>query len=143
MQEIGVAVHRYNAPMSQLGMERGYSLSSMYSLILEYNKEQGSNLSMAAEVSWILHKPCIKPQDIERIEGESDPHNAVCMVDSKLQPILQVITELQVFLDRMAQLIEEHTTVFCINPRKMMTSALKDFASCSQLFNSRLPIRFY
>ena len=122
-----------HAPTSRLGMERGYSLSPMYSLILEYNKEQGSNLSTAAEVSWILQKPCLKQQDIERIEGESDPHNAVRMVDSELQPILRVVTELQVFLDRMAQLIEERTTVFRIDPRETMTSALQGCASRFQL----------
>lgn len=122
-----------NVPTSQLGMERGYSLSLMYSLILEYNKEQGSNLSTAAEVSWILQKPCLKPQDIETTEGESDSHTAVRLVDSELQPILRVVTELQVFLDRMAQLIEERTTVFRIDPREMMTSALQGCASRSQL----------
>ena len=128
-----VTLNSGHAPTSRLGMERGYSLSPMYSLILEYNKEQGSNLSTAAEVSWILQKPCLKPQDIERIEGESDPHNAVRMVDSELQPILRVVTELQVFLDRMAQLIEERTTVFRIDPRETMTSALQGCASRSQL----------
>lgn len=113
-------------------MERGYSLSPMYGLILEYNKEQGNNLSTAAEVSWILQRPCLKPQDIER-RDDSDPHTAIRMVDSELQPILRVVTELQVFLDRMAQLIPERTTVFRIDPRETMTSALQGCVSCSQL----------
>ena len=85
----------------------------MYSLILEYNKEQGNNLSMAAEVLWILQKPGLKPQDIEKRDD--------------------CVTKLQVFLDRMAQLIEEHTTIFRIDPRKTMTLALQGCASCSQL----------
>ena len=104
----------------------------MYSLILEYNKEQGNNLSTAAEVSWILQKPGLKPQYIEK-RDDCDPDTAVHMVDSELQPILCVVTKLQVFLDRMAQLIEECTTVFCIDPRETMTLALQGCASCSQL----------
>ena len=119
-------------PSSRLGMERGYSLSPMYSLILEYNQERGNNLSTAAEVSWILQKPCLKPQDIERRE-DFDAHLAVRVVDTELQPILRVVTELQTFLDRMAQLIQERTSVFRIDPRETMTSALQGCASRSQL----------
>lgn len=75
-------------PTSRLDMERGYALSPMYSLILEYNKEQGSNLSTTAEVSWILQKPGLKLHDIEMREDNPDPHTAVRLVDSELQPIL-------------------------------------------------------
>ena len=120
-------------PTSRLGMERGYSLSPMYSLILEYNMEQGNNLSTAAEVSWILQKPCLKPQDIKMREDNSDPHTAVCMINSEMQPILRVVTELQTFLERMAQLIPEWNSVFRIDPRETMTSALQGCASRSQL----------
>ena len=120
-------------PSNRLGMERGYSLSPMYSLILEYNKEQGDNLSMAAEVSWILQKPSLKPEHIEKVGDDSDPYAAVRLVDSELQPILRVVTELQVFLDRMAQLIEERTTIFRVDPRETMTLALQGCASRSQL----------
>ena len=118
---------------SRLDMERGYSLSPMYSLILEYNKEQGSNLSTAAEVSWILQKPCLKPHDIEMREDNLDPDTAVRMIDSELQPLLWVVTELQVFLERMARLIPERTSVFRIDPCETMTSALQGCASHSQL----------
>jgi len=104
----------------------------MYSLILEYNQEQGGNLSTAAEVSWILQKPNHKPQDIEK-RDDLDPHVAIHMVDSKLQPLLCAITKLQMFLDRMAQLIKECSTVFCIDPHETMTLALQGWASQSQL----------
>ena len=120
-------------PSSRLGMERGYSLSPMYSLILEYNAEKGNNLSTAAEVSWILQKPCLKPQDIEVREVDSDSHTAIRVVDSKMQPILCVVTELQTFLERMARLIQEQNSVFCIDPRETMTTALQGCASRSQL----------
>ena len=120
-------------PTSRLGMERGYSLSPMYSLILEYNTEQGNNLSTTAEVSWILQKPCLKPQDIEMREDNSDPHTAVRMINSKMQPILRVVTELQTFLERMAQLIPERNSVFRIDPHETMTSALQGCTSRSQL----------
>ena len=119
-------------PTSRLGMERGYSLSPMYSLILEYNQERGNNLSTAAEVSWLLQKPCLKPQDIE-IRDDSDPATAVRVVDIELQPILRVVTELQTFLDRMAHLIQERSTVFRIDPRETMTLALQGCSSRSQL----------
>ena len=105
----------------------------MYSLIFEYNKEQGDNLSMAAEVSWILQKPSLKPEHIEKVGDDSDPYAAVRLVNSELQPILHVVTELQVFLDRMAQLIEERTTIFRVDPRETMTLALQGCASRSQL----------
>lgn len=120
-------------PMNHLGMERGYSLSLMYSLIVKYNKEQGNNLSMAAEVSWILQKPSLKPEHIEKGGDNLDPETAVRLVNLELQPILCIVTKLQVFLDRMAQLIKEHTTIFCVNPHETMTLALQSCASCSQL----------
>ena len=119
-------------PASRLGMERGYSLSPMYSLILEYNQERGDNLSTAAKVSWILQRPSLKQQDIE-LKGDHDSHVAVRLVDSELQPLLRVVTELQTFLDRMAQLIQERTSVFRIDPHEMMTSALQGCSSRSQL----------
>ena len=95
----------------------------MYSLILEYNHEQGGNLSTAAEVSWILQKPSLNPQDIER-RDDLDPHIAIRLVDSELQPLLCTVTELQTFLDRMVQLIKERTNVFRIDPHETMISAL-------------------
>lgn len=119
-------------PASRLGMERGYSLLPMYSLILEYNQERGDNLSTAAKVSWILQRPSLKQQDIE-LKGDRDSHVAVRLVDSELQPLLRVVTELQTFLDRIAQLIQERTSVFRIDPHETMTSALQGCSSCSQL----------
>ena len=93
-------------------MERGYSLSPMYSLILEYNHEQASNLSTAAEVSWILQQPSLKTKDIVVKDNAIDPDTAICLSDSSLERIIRAITELQTFLDRMAELIQERTTVF-------------------------------
>ena len=59
------AVREAKAPNQRLGMERGYSLSPMYNLIIEYNKENGDDLSTAAEVSWILQNPNLHPNHFE------------------------------------------------------------------------------
>ena len=72
----------------RLGMDKGYSMSPMYSLILEYNREQGSNLSTAAEVSWILQQPNLKLKDIIVKNDASDPDNVVRLADACFERIL-------------------------------------------------------
>ena len=117
----------------RLGMERGYALSPMYSLILEYNREQGSSLSTAAEVSWILQQPNLKTKDIIISDDESDPDTIIRLADTRFERVLRAVTELQTFLDRMAELIQERTTVFRIDPQETMTIALQGCESRSQL----------
>ena len=95
-------VHQESAPNNRLGMERGYSLSPMYSLILEYNQEQGSNLSTAAEVSWILQQPNLKLKDIVMENNIKDSDAAIRLADALLERITRTVIEFQTFLDRMA-----------------------------------------
>lgn len=68
-------------------MERGYSMSPMYSFILEYNREQGSSLSTAAEVSWVLQQPNLEVKDIVTKSDTTDPDIAVSLADSPLERI--------------------------------------------------------
>ena len=77
----------------------------MYSLILEYNCEQGPNLLTAAETSWILQQPNLKTKDIVIKEDLSDPDTMICLADSCLERIIHMVTKLQMFLDRMSELI--------------------------------------
>ncbi|KIJ92172.1 hypothetical protein K443DRAFT_113992 [Laccaria amethystina LaAM-08-1] len=88
-------------------LERGYALSPMYSLIIEYNCKQGENFSTAAEVSWILQQPNLKPNDIVFKKDHSDSSTVVSIGGHQLKRILRPVTELQTFLERMANLIEE------------------------------------
>ena len=121
-------------PNQRLGMERGYSLSPMYNLIIEYNKENGENLSTAAEVSWILQNPNLHPNDFEHRSGNGvDPYTCIALKPTRLNRILRAVTELQTFLDRMAQMIEERSNVFKIDPEDTMTAALRGGESRSQL----------
>ncbi|EDR04508.1 uncharacterized protein LACBIDRAFT_330397 [Laccaria bicolor S238N-H82] len=122
------------AAVLRLGMERGYSLSPMYNLILEYNLEKGSSLSTAMEVSWILLHPNLNPADITRKTGEGvDPYTSICVQEDRLARILRAVNELQTFLNRMAELIEERSRVYCIDPEDAMTTALRGCESRSQL----------
>ena len=117
-----------------LGMERGYSLSPMYSLILEYNLERGSNVSTAMEVSWILLHPNLNPSDIARKMGEGVvPYTSICVNEERLTRILRAVNETQTFLNRMADLIQERSQVFRIDPQDTMTTALQGCESRSQL----------
>ena len=128
------AVREAKAPNQRLGMERGYSLSPMYNLIIEYNKENGDDLSTAAEVSWILQNPNLHPNHFERKTGDGvDPYTCITLQPARLNHILRAVTELQTFLDRMAQLIEERVNVFRIDPEDTMTTALRGGESRSQL----------
>ena len=105
----------------------------MYSLILEYNQEQGSNLSTAAEVSWILQQPNLKLKDIVVASDSIDSDTAIRLADSLLERITRTVIELQTFLDRMARLIPERTTIFRIDPQETMITALQGCQSRSQL----------
>ncbi|EDR09698.1 uncharacterized protein LACBIDRAFT_326241 [Laccaria bicolor S238N-H82] len=115
------------------GMERGYALSPMYSLIIEYNREQGNNFSTAAEVSWILQQPNLKPSDIILKKDHPDPYTLVAVGEPRLRRLLRAVTELQTFLDRMANLIDERSNVFRVDPQDTMTTALQGCESRSQL----------
>ena len=108
-------------------------MSPMYSLILEYNREQGSNLSTAAEVSWILQQPNLKPKDITVNNDATDPDNTIRLAVACFERILRAVTELQTFLDKMAELIQERSTVFRIDPHETMITALQGCESRSQL----------
>ncbi|KIK02913.1 hypothetical protein K443DRAFT_5803 [Laccaria amethystina LaAM-08-1] len=123
-----------SALISRLGIEKGYTLSPMYNLILEYNEEKGGKLSTAMEVSWVLMQPNLNPSDITRKYEEGiDPFTSICVKEEQLARILQAVNELQTFLYRMADLIEERTQVFCIDPQDTMTMALRGCKSRSQL----------
>ena len=118
----------------RLGMERGYSLSPMYSLILEYNQEKGSNVSTAMEVSGILLHPNLNPSDIARKTGEGvDPYTSIYVKEERLMRILRTVNEMQTFLHSMADLIQERSHVFCIDPQNTMVTALQGCKSRSQL----------
>ncbi|KIJ99979.1 hypothetical protein K443DRAFT_8012 [Laccaria amethystina LaAM-08-1] len=108
-------------------------MSPMYSLILKYNHEQGLNLSTAAEVSWILQQPNLKPKDIIVRVDAPVSDSAICVSDACPEHIIRVVTELQTFLDRMAKLIQECMTVFQIDPQETMIMALQGCQSPSQL----------
>ena len=106
----------------------------MYSLILEYNLERGSNVSTAMEVSWILLQPNLNASDITHKVGEGvDSCTSICVKEEKLMRILRAINELQTFLNRMADLINERSQVFCIDPQDTMTTTLQGCKSRSKL----------
>lgn len=106
----------------------------MYNLILEYNRESGGNLSTMMEVLWILLHPNLNPSDIAHKTREgADPYTSICIKEERLARILRAINELQLFLNRMADLIDERTQVFCIDPQDTMTTTLRGCESRSQL----------
>ena len=77
------------ATMTCLGMERGYSLSPTYNLILEYNMERNRNISTVMEVSWILLHPNLNPSDItHKITDVVDSYTSICVKEEKLTRIL-------------------------------------------------------
>ena len=122
------------AATTRSGMERGYSLSPMYNLILEYNTERNGNVSTVMEVSWILLHPNLNPSDITcKITDVVDSYTSICVKEEKLTHILRAVNELQTFLQRMAGLINERSQVFCIDPQSTMTTALQGCESRSQL----------
>ena len=117
-----------------LGMERGYSLSPMYSLILEYNLEKGSNVSTTMEVSWILLHPNLNLSDIAHKTGEGvDPYTSIYVKEERLMRILRTVNKMQTLLHCMADLIQERSQVFCIDPQDTMVTALQGCESRSQL----------
>jgi len=120
--------------ISRLGMEKGYMLSPMYNLILEYNDKRGGNLSTAMEVTWVLMHPNLNPSNItHRAEEGRDPYTNICVKEERLVHILRAVNELQTFLHRMADLIEERMQVFCIDRQDTMMTVLRGCESRSQL----------
>ena len=106
----------------------------MYSLILEYNQEKGNNVSTAMEVSWILLHPNLNPSDITCKSGEGiGPYSSICVKEERLTRILRAVSKMQAFLHRMADLIDERSQVFRIDPEDTMTTALQGCESRSQL----------
>jgi len=83
-----------------MGMERGYVLSPMYNLILEYNQESSGNLSTAAEVSWILQNPNLHLSHFEyRVRDGVNSYTSIALKPARLNHILRAVNKLQTFLD--------------------------------------------
>ena len=120
----------------RLGMEDGFDNSPMAKLMHQYAPEdlESQNLSTQTKVQLIIDVDELGPEMImdrgtERSSGLPRYH----LVSKDLDRIQSTVTELQLFLQQAARLIEERQTHFIIDPGDTLLPILSGTSSLGQM----------
>ena len=114
------------------GMEKGYSLSPMYNLWLEYCSEGESLKSTQSRVVFYATKPSLARDEV--VDRGSDASTQHYMVHKPLlEQINRTVDKLQVFIQHMVGLIEERSTYFQVDPDDTLLKILGGAETTSQL----------
>ncbi|KAJ7233357.1 hypothetical protein C8J57DRAFT_1532479 [Mycena rebaudengoi] len=123
------------------GMSKGYVLSPMAALRLEYLKRD-SALEDATEstkqgATMLSIKMTLEPRDIiDRGPVRNASDSRYGLREDFWKRIDRVVGELQFFLQKSAALIPERTRYFHIDPEEILVPLLKDSSDVAQLFAS-------
>ena len=120
----------------QLGMEGGFENSPMAKLMRQYAPEdlESQNLSTQTKVQLIIDVEDLGPEMIidrglERSSGSPRYH----LAPKDLDRVQSTVTELQLFLQQAARLIEERQTHFIIDPGDTLLPILSGTSSLGQM----------
>ena len=114
------------------GMENGYSLSPMYNLWLEYCNEGEASKSTQSRVVFYATKPSLARDEV--VDRGTNTSTERYMVHKPLlEQICRTVSELQVFIQHMAGLIDERTTYFQVDPDDTLLKVLGGAETISQL----------
>ena len=106
----------------------------MAKLIAQYCGEEDSDeLSTEAWVKILVTKDDLEPELVERMEDPNKGTTKYKLSDEFLEGLIKISTELQVFVEKAAGLIEERTRHFVVDPRDTLIHILKGTTSLPQL----------
>ena len=114
------------------GMEKGYSLSPMYNLWLEYCNEGEASKSTQSRVVFYATKPSLARDEVVD-RGVHTSTQRYMVHKPLLEQICRTVNELQVFIQHMAGLIEERHTYFQVDPDDTLLKILGGAETTSQL----------
>ena len=119
-------------PAMRRGMEKGYSLSPMYSLWLEYCNEGEASKSTQSRVVFYATKPSLARDEVVD-RGANTSTDRYTVHRPLLEQISHTVNELQVFIQHMASLIEERHSYFQVDPDDTSLKVLGGAETTSQL----------
>jgi hypothetical protein len=115
-------------------MDRGYELSPMANLFCEYGTERETGPSTARVVANIATKPNLSREDVvDTQDWNNNIFTRYRLQEPELSLLQQTITELQIFIQRMARLIPERTSYFLVDPEDNATCLLGGSQTPAQL----------
>lgn len=122
------------APVITRGSAVSYPHSPMAKLMEQYSGEDdGAALSTESWITILITKEDLETELIEKVE---DPNKGITKYkfrDEFLEELSKVSTELQVFVEKAARLIEERTRHFIVDPKDTLIHILKGTTSLPQL----------
>ena len=122
------------APVITRGSTTSYAGSPMAKLMEQYNgEEDGEALSTEAWVTILVTKDNLETELIEKVEDLNKGITKYKFSDEFVEVLSKVSTELQVFVEKAAGLIEERTRHFIVDPKDTLIRILKGTTSLPQL----------
>jgi len=119
-----------------MGMENGFKNSPMASLLRQFSSEdvESQGLSTKTKIQLIVDVVEMGPEMIVDRGPEQD-NGLPCyhLMHRDLDRVQDTVTELQIFLQRAANLIEEHKTHFLVDPGDTLLPILAGTSSLGQL----------
>ncbi|KAF9536053.1 hypothetical protein CPC08DRAFT_771764 [Agrocybe pediades] len=118
------------------GMEEGYAMSLMATLFREYAAEGETGSSTMSRTVWISTHPSLKPDDVvDTVNENEDGYMRYKLEDKLLRKVVTTVTELQVFVQRMAALLPERNgSYFIVDPEEVVDKTLTGAQTMSQLY---------
>ena len=121
-------------PIITRGSAESYKDSPMVKLMEQYSgEEDGADLSTEAWVTLLATKDNLEPELIERVEDLNKGITKYKLLDDFLEELSKMSTELQVFVEKAAGLLQERTRHFIVNPKDTLIHILKGTSSLPQL----------
>ncbi|KIM36526.1 hypothetical protein M413DRAFT_31578 [Hebeloma cylindrosporum] len=115
------------------GMERGYALSPMAHLWLEFGKSTEQTTSTSARCLALVTKTMLKPEEVIDLGMGAKHAGHFCIRDKLARTVFQTVEELQTFTRQMAALIPERSHYFIVDPDDTLLEVLGGAESTGQL----------
>ena len=111
--------------------EGGYEGSPMDRIIRQYKEDSSDDeISTQQRVATLSAKNSLLRSDIVEVRGSETSY---ALRPALLEDTVQIINELQVFLERTSALVPERTSFFKVDPKDTFTSILRESSDVSQL----------
>jgi len=123
-----------DAPIITRGSTTSYPGSPMTKLMEQHSGEEDSDdLSTEAWVTLLVTKDELEPELIEKLEDLNKGITKYKLSNEFLEYLSKVLTELQLFVEKAAGLIEERMCHFIVDPKDTLIHILKGTSSLPQL----------
>jgi len=109
---------------------RGYKGSPMARLLLQYKESSNNDISMYQRAINLSSKNSLLQSEIVEHRGVQ---RSYALQPSLLEEVSQVVSELQIFLERTSTLIPEQSSFFKVDPKDTFLNILRESSDVGQL----------